>query len=162
MPHRPTRRTVIVSMASLAVLPALPAFAANNFEVAMLNKDPDDKKKRNIFKPLIQVVEPGDTVKFVAESKGHNSASIKGMLPEGVEEWNGKIGKDIEVTFETPGVYGYKCTPHLALGMAGLIIVKGEGVEANYEAAKEVKQRGKAKKVFKAIWEQVEAENLLS
>ena len=36
-------------------------------------------------------VNVGDTVKFVPSDKGHNSESIKGMLPKGAKKWKGKI-----------------------------------------------------------------------
>ena len=128
----------------------------------MLNKHPDDKKRRMLFLPVIQVIEPGDTVKFLATDKGHNSISIEGMIPEGAEPWKGKINEELELTLEKPGVYGYLCQPHATLGMVGLIIVKGEGMGDNLEAAKAVKQRGKSKKVWKEIWAQVEEQGLLN
>jgi pseudoazurin len=78
------------------------------------------------------------------------------MLPEGAETWKGKINKDISVTFDKPGFYGYVCTPHTSLGMVGLIIVKGDGMMDNMEAAKTVKQKGKARKAWKEIWEEVD------
>ncbi|MEM7270901.1 MAG: pseudoazurin [Pseudomonadota bacterium] len=155
------RRTLIVSTAALAF--AAPQLArASEVEVQMLNKHPEDKKKRMIFEPLITVVQPGDTVNFVAVDKGHNSEAIKGMVPDGVEIWKGKISKDIAVTFDKPGLYGYKCTPHASIGMVGLVICEGEGKLDNLEAAKGVKQRGKAKKVFREIWAQAEADGLLA
>ncbi|WP_350334914.1 pseudoazurin [Coralliovum pocilloporae] len=155
------RRSLIVGMASLAI--ARPALAAPTVhEVQMLNKHPDHRKMRNVFYPLIQTVEAGDTVTFLPTNRGHNSASIKGMIPEGAEPWKGKINQEISVTFEKPGIYGYMCTPHVSLGMVGLVIVKGDGVAHNLEAAKAVKQRGKAKRVFKRLWEQVEADGLLA
>jgi pseudoazurin len=154
-----TRRTALfTASAAAATLMAAPriALAANSFDVQMLTKHPENKKLRNVFFPRIQVVEPGDTVNFVATDKTHNSASAKGMLPEGAETWKGKINKDISVTFDKPGFYGYVCTPHTSLGMVGLIIVKGDGMMDNMEAAKAVKQKGKARKAWKEIWEEVD------
>lgn len=154
-----TRRTALISLtAASAAIVANPSFvrAANAHDVEMLNKHPENKKLRNVFLPLIQVVEPGDTVNFVATDKGHNSASAKGMLPEGAAEWKGKVSKDISVTFEIPGFYGYVCTPHATIGMVGLVIVKGEGMMDNLEACKAVKQRGKSRKVWEEIWAEVD------
>ena len=161
MPMTLARRQFI---AFLAVLPfAKHAFAQGNVvEVGMYNRDPENRKIRNVFLPRVVKVKPGDTVKFVSVDKGHNSASIKGMFPEGAETWKGRISKDIEVTFEKPGIYGYQCTPHYSLGMVGLVIVEGEGMTANLEAAKKVKQRGKAKEVFEEIWAEVEEKQLLA
>ncbi|MGD1869328.1 MAG: pseudoazurin [Neomegalonema sp.] len=100
-------------------------------EVQMLNKHPDDKKKRNVFSPALIRIQPGDTVKFISADKGHNTESMKGMIPEGASEWKSKVSKDFEITYEKPGVYGYRCTPHAALGMVGLVDVEGEGWDDN-------------------------------
>ncbi|WP_395172702.1 MULTISPECIES: pseudoazurin [Roseibium] len=161
MPLIMDRRTVLISMAAIAASGSAIA-EGNSYTVQMLNKHPDDRKVRNVFLPLVQVVQPGDTVVFASVDKGHNSESIKGMIPEGAETWRSKISKDETVTFNQPGVYGYRCTPHAALGMVGLIIVKGDGMMNNVEAARAVKHRGKAKVVFEQIWEQVDSENLLA
>lgn len=126
-------------------------------EVKMYNKDPDNPKARNVFIPALVKIQPGDTVKFISADKGHNSESIKGMLPEGAETWKSKVGKDFEITFSEPGVYGYKCTPHYALGMVGLVVVEGDGWDANLAAAQEVKQRGKSRQAFEALWEELAA-----
>ncbi|MBO9473310.1 pseudoazurin [Shimia sp. R10_1] len=147
-------------LAGAALLVARPSIAQSTVDIQMLNKDPDDKKRRMIFKPLIQVVQPGDTVRFVSVDKGHNTQSVAGMLPDGAEEWKSKISKDFEVTLTVPGFYGYKCTPHTAMGMVGLIIVQGDGILDNYEAAKSVKHKSRMQKVWDQIWEQVDAEGL--
>ena len=153
-----TRRTVIGSAAALVFASTVRAETAHTVE--MLNKHPDDKKLRNVFYPRIAVVEAGDTVRFAATDKGHNSEAVKDMLPDGVDTWKGRINQEIEVVFTTPGFYGYRCTPHANLGMFGLVIVKGEGMMANYEAAKGVRQRGKGKKVWEEIWAEVEGMEL--
>ena len=117
-------------------------------EVKMYNKDPNDKKKRMVFVPRVLKINAGDTVKFISASKGHNSASIKGMLPKGAKKWKSKISKDFELTLTKAGVYGYKCTPHYGMGMVGVIVVKGDGWDANLEAAKGAKKAGKSKKII--------------
>ncbi|MEM7289129.1 MAG: pseudoazurin [Rhizobiaceae bacterium] len=156
-----TRRTFSLMAATLPFI--RPALAeAKTVEVRMYTKDPDNKKNRNVFLPRIVKISPGDTVKFVASERGHNSESTKGMLPEGTEGWKGKISKDIEVTFDKPGIYGYHCTPHRTLGMVGAVIVEGDGMTDNLEAAKAAKQRGKAKKVWQEIWAEIEEKNLLT
>ncbi len=134
---------------------------AKTVEIQMLNKDPKNKKVRNVFRPAIVRVNSGDTVRFVAVDKGHNSQSLAGMIPEGAEEWSSKVGQDFDVIFNIPGVYGYRCTPHVSLGMVGLIVVEGDAEaiswDANLEAVKGVKQRGKPKKKFDALWPELEA-----
>lgn len=155
------RRTVIIGMAALALAP--PSVGrADGHSIQMLNRHPDDPRQRNVFLPLITTLEPGQSVAFVATDKGHNTESIQGMIPDGVEPWKGRINAEVELTLERPGVYGYKCTPHYGLGMVGLLIVRGPGMADNLEAAKAVRQRGRARQVFDEIWAQVEAENLLA
>ena len=82
-----------------------PSHAATH-EIKMYNKDPDNKKNRMVFVPRILKIQPGDTVKFISASKGHNSESIKGMIPAGAKKWKSKIGKDFELTLDKPGIYG--------------------------------------------------------
>ena len=134
---------------------------AATFEVQMLNKDPDNKKLRNVFRPAILRVNPGDTVRFISVDRGHNSQSLPGMFPQGAEEWSSKVGKDFEVTLKVPGVYGYRCTPHFALGMVGLIVVAGDDEagnwDANLAAAKSVNHPRKAKKAFQILWPELDA-----
>ncbi|MEO0773864.1 MAG: pseudoazurin, partial [Pseudomonadota bacterium] len=121
-----------------------------------------DRQQRMVFKPAFLTINPGDTVQFVSADKGHNSEVIDDMIPEGAESWKGRINEDVEVTLETPGFYGYKCTPHVGTGMVGLIVVQGEGMMGNLEAAQDVRHRGQAKKRFEALWEQAEEAGVLS
>ena len=148
------RRTFVIGTGALLALPATPSLASTAHEVGMLNRHPEDKKLRNVFLPHILVVQPGDTVKFLPTDKGHNSETIKGMIPDGIDTWKTKINEEAEITFDKPGFYGYKCTPHYSTGMVGLVICEGEGKMDNMEAAMAAKHRGKAKKVFAGIWEE--------
>ena len=45
------------------------------------------------------------------------------MIPEGAQEWNGGLSKDITVTFNVEGIYAYQCTPHAMMAMVGIIEV---------------------------------------
>ncbi|MEM1381947.1 MAG: pseudoazurin [Pseudomonadota bacterium] len=152
------RRTFTIATAGLAILPPSLALASGH-QVEMLNKHPSDNT-RMVFDPRLITVNVGDTVTFVPTDKSHNSESIKGMAPDGAELWKGKINQEVAVTFSQPGYYGYKCTPHVALGMVGLIVVEGDGKLDSLEAAKAVKHRGKAKKVFQEIWAEAESQGL--
>lgn len=155
------RRTLLIGASALMLTrPALAEDAVH--EVQMLNVHPEDRRKRMVFYPLIQVVQPGDTIKFLSVDPGHNSQSIEGMIPEGAEAWKSRTSQDFELTLTVPGIYGYKCLPHYATGMVGLIIVEGEGKLDNLEAARAVRQRGRAAQVFDEIWAQAEADGLLS
>lgn len=108
---------------------------AADFEVKMLNKGPDNQAMA--FDPPFLKIQPGDTVKFVAVDKGHDAESIPGMLPDGATPFKGKMSQDISVTFDKPGLYGYRCVPHFGMGMVGLIEVGGTA--SNLAAAKQVK-----------------------
>lgn len=132
------------------------AAAQTVHEVVMYNKLPDNRKETMVYAPQLIRIQPGDSVKFIATDKGHNAETVKGMVPEGGETFKTKLNKEETVTFTVPGVYGYKCTPHYAAGMVGLIIVEGEGWDANLEEAKAVKHRGKARKRMAALFEEVE------
>ena len=149
------RREVLTTAGVVMTAALAPNFlaAGNTFEVLMLNKDPDNSKKKMVFSPSLLKVAVGDTVSFLPEDKGHNSEIIKGMLPDGAEAWKGKINKQVDVTFTVPGFYGYQCKPHANMGMIGLIVVEGDGMLDNLEDARGVKHRGKAKKAWKALWE---------
>lgn len=151
------RRTLLATASAFAILPVTKVAAqAEPAVVQMLNTHPEDSKRKMVFYPRITVVEPGQTVKFEAGDRGHNSEALKDMVPEGTEMWKGKINEETEVTLETPGFYGYKCTPHASVGMVGLIVVKGEGMLDNLEAAMKVRQRGRAKKAWEEIWAEAE------
>lgn len=129
------------------------AGAANaaDHQVQMLNKG---EKGAMVFQPDFIVAELGDTVTFVPTDKGHDAASIDGMIPDGAEPFKGKINQEITVTVDKEGVYGVKCVPHYGLGMVALIVV---GTPTNLEQAKTVKQPGKAKVTFADLFAQVEA-----
>jgi pseudoazurin len=113
--------------------------SAAEFTVNMVNKDSEGRAMQ--FEPAFLKVAPGDVVHFVPVDKGHDSESV--TIPEGAEKWKGKISQPVDVTFTAEGLYLYRCTPHVGLGMVGLIQV-GEN-PANLEAVQETKLPGKAK-----------------
>ncbi len=146
-----------VTLMAVFVLTTQPdAAMAETHVVDMLNKHPTDKKRRMVYMPEIVYAKPGDVVKFVPTKKGHNVESMKGMLPDGVKKFKSKINKVFELTVTQPGVYGYKCTPHYAVGMVGLIVVEGDNVRETLEKAKSAKMAARAKKVFERLFAEVE------
>ncbi|KQZ20036.1 pseudoazurin [Mesorhizobium sp. Root552] len=142
--------TTIVAAAVLALATGN-ALAADH-QVQMLNKG---EKGAMVFQPDFIQAAPGDTVTFVPTDKGHDAESVKGMMPEGVEAFKGKMNEQITVTLDTEGVYGVKCTPHYGMGMVALIVV---GTPVNLEEAKTAKHPGKAKKVFAELLGQVSSD----
>lgn len=127
-----------------AVLLALqvPAGAAE-IEVKMLNRG---EAGVMVFEPALVEIAPGDTVRFVPTDPGHNAESIDGMLPEGAAPFKGAMGKEVVVTFDAEGVYGYECKPHYGMGMVGLVVVGDP--EGNLDAAEAVTHRGRAEQRF--------------
>lgn len=122
----------------------LPTFAvAELYEVQMLNRNENGSM---IYEPTFLKIAPGDTVKFLATKKGHNAASIETMMPEGAEPFKGKINEEIEVTFDVPGTYGIKCTPHLAMGMV-MVIQVGETQAKVDEVPDDLPKRAKDRMV---------------
>ncbi len=101
---------------------------AKEYRVAMLNRGPEGPM---VFAPAFVKVAPGDTVRFVPTDKSHNAESIQTLTPAGGVAFKGKINEEIVVRFTTAGLYGYKCLPHLGMGMVGVVQV---GVPVNRAA----------------------------
>ena len=133
-------------LAALA-LSAAPA-AAKEWQVKMLNKGSDGKLM--VFEPAFLKVAPGDTVKFLATQKGHNAETVAGMTPAGGPVFKGKINEEIVVRFTQQGVYGYKCLPHVGMGMVGVIQV-GNAANKAAAAAAAAKLPGMGKKNMTAL-----------
>ena len=131
----------------------LPKIAvAEDTTVEMLDK----LGKRNmVFSQEIVRINPGDTVFWKATDKGHNVQFIsKNGVPEGVEKFKSKIGKDTEFTFTIPGIYAYWCTPHKSMGMIGFVIVDDD--LSNLDSIKKVKFLGKSKKIAQTLIVEIE------
>jgi pseudoazurin len=134
------RLSPIAVAAALSLALGVPAWAADH-QVKMLNKGADGQDM--VFEPAFLAVEPGDTVTFIAVDKGHDTESIKGLIPDGAKEWKGKINEEVKVELTTEGAYVYRCLPHYGMGMVGLIQV-GK-TTPNLEAVKAAKLPAKAR-----------------
>lgn len=143
------RTTSLCGAALIAFMSLTPALA-EDFKVEMLNVGPDGE--RMVFEPAYLEIMPGDTVTFVPTDPTHNVETILGMLPDGADAFKGKINKEVSVTFDKEGLYGYKCMPHLGLGMVGLLKV-GEST-ANAEAAQAVKLPPRAQERMALLFEE--------
>ena len=120
-------------MALAGLILAAPPPRPRGYPVKNLNNSADGSLM--VFEPAFLKVAPGDTVKFLATQKGHNAESIVGMAPAGAVAFKGKINEEITVRFIKGGVYGYKCLPHLGMGMVGIIQVGGATNKADASAA---------------------------
>jgi len=133
--------STVAIMASLTV----PAFA-EDISLDMLNKRDDGAKMA--YSEDVTRIDVGDTITWLPKSKGHNVQFIAG--PEGWElPKKSKNNKEVAITFDTPGVYLYQCTPHATMGMIAMVIV-GDDL-SNLDDIKAMKMRGKSKKKMKAI-----------
>ncbi len=95
--------------------------AADNFDIKMVNADASGQVM--VFDPPFIKANVGDTVTFLPTDMLHNSQSVPGMIPSSANSWNGAMNEKITVELNTEGVYVYQCTPHIALGMIGVIQV---------------------------------------
>ena len=110
-------KTLILS--AIVSLAATPVFATESV-VEMLNS----KNGENfVFSEKFTKVAKGDTIIFRAVKPGHNAEFVPGGFPQGAEELHGQIGKDISYTFDIPGIYLVRCTPHYGLGMVAVVEV---------------------------------------
>lgn len=138
----------ILTTLGLLMAMATSAFA-EDATVEMWNKDPDDKKRKMVFSQEIVTIEAGESVTWLATDKGHNVQMIAG--PEGYDlPKKSKLGKDVTITFDEPGVYVYVCTPHASMGMIGIVVV-GDLTQEGVDAVKDAKMKGKSKKKFKQL-----------
>ena len=74
------------------------------------------------FDPMFVYIEPGQTISW-NNMIGHNVETIDAMTPEGFAKVNTELGDDVTITFDAPGIYVYKCTPHWGARMGGIIMV---------------------------------------
>jgi pseudoazurin len=100
------------------VLSTFNAVAADH-NVEMKNGGKDGSM---VFEPGVINVAVGDTVHFLPTDQMHNSESVTGLVPAGATMWKGEMNKKVSVTVDKEGVYVYKCTPHTALAMVGVIV----------------------------------------
>lgn len=84
------------------------------------------------FTPAFVRIAPGDSIRFVAQDKSHDAESIPELTPGAAASFKGKMNSDLLVKFSRPGLYGYRCLPHYAMGMVGLIQVGSASNRASF------------------------------
>jgi pseudoazurin len=99
-------------------------------------------------------INKGDTVKWKATQAGHNVAFVPGAVPAGVAPFTSPFGKDVSFKFEKPGIYLYKCTPHVGMGMVGLVVVGND--KSNLAAVKAVYVPPMSKKRLEPMFKELE------
>jgi len=119
--------------------------AAVDDVVHMLNVGPDGSRFR--YDPMISEIEVGGKILWKATTKGHNVEFM--VAPENIK-YKSKMHKSAGYTFTTPGVYTYKCTPHVSAGMVGVVVV-GSDVSNIKEAFDNKQYYGQAKDLIQNI-----------
>ena len=116
-----------------------------NMSIDMLNKL---GKERMVYSVDVAKIDVGDTITWLPASRGHNVHFIAG--PDG---WKlpkkSKYNKKVAITFDTPGMYLYQCTPHAGMGMIALVVVGGD--TSNLDDIAKTRVRGKSKKKLKKL-----------
>ena len=126
-----------------ALLFATPSLAAD-LTIEMLNKDENGNKM--VYSQEVVRVDVGDTINWVPTTKGHN---VEMMASPNDIKFKSKVSKKASMTFDTPGIYYYLCTPHKGMGMIGLVVVGGD--VSNKDEVAKAKALGKSKKKLKAL-----------
>ncbi|MDC1120650.1 plastocyanin/azurin family copper-binding protein [Alphaproteobacteria bacterium] len=137
-------RFLIVCFSLLISSPVI----ASDVTVEMLNKDANGN--RMVYSQEIVEIAAGSTIKWVPTDKGHN---VEIIASPNEMKFKSKNGKEASVTFETPGIYYYWCTPHKGMGMIGLVVVGGD--TSNKAQISKAKAIGKSKKKLKGLLEQL-------
>ena len=94
---------------------------AADYVVEMLNVGKEGSRFR--YDPMLLEIQTGEEVLWKAVTKGHN---VEFMVAPDDIKFKSKMHKSAGYRFEVPGIYTYKCTPHVAAGMIGVVIVGGD------------------------------------
>ena len=139
-------KSIYFSLVTMFTIFAADMVIAEDISVDMLNKRDDGAKM--VYSEDISRIEVGDTITWLPTSKGHNVEFIAG--PDG---WDApkksKNSKEVAITFDTPGIYYYWCTPHKGMGMIALVVVGDD--TSNIDDIAGAKAVGKSKKKLKAL-----------
>ena len=130
------------AMALAALIPT--ASFADDTTIEMLNKDANGNKM--VYSKEIAKIDVGSTVKWLPTSKGHNVEIIES--PNNMK-FKSKNNQEVKITFDTPGIYYYWCTPHKGMGMIGLVVVGSD--LSNIDDIANAKAMGKSKKKLRAL-----------
>ena len=118
--------------------------------IDMLNKRDDGEKM--VYSLDVAKIEVGDTIKWLPTNKGHNVEFLAGPDGSNLPKKSG-LNKEVVMSFDTPGVYLYVCTPHKVMGMIALVVVGGD--TSNKAAIAKVKMLGRGKKKLASLIGQI-------
>ena len=123
-------------MIILALLFSAPAVAAD-MSIDMQKKS---------YSVEVAKIDVGDTITWLPKFKGHN---VEIVASPNELKFKSKNNKETSLTFDTPGIYYYWCTPHKSMGMIGLVVVGGDS--SNKDDIAKAKALGKSKKKLQAL-----------
>ena len=115
-----------------------------DISIEMLNKDANGNKM--VYSQEVAKIDVGETITWLPASKGHN---VEIISSPNKMKFKSKNGKEVKITFDTPGIYYYWCTPHKGMGMIGLVI-EGDDL-SNIDDIASAKAMGKSKKKLKNL-----------
>lgn len=144
--------TRIIATAAAALALTAGAATAEEHVVRMLNQGPDGG--RMVFEPAVVHAEPGDTVRFVPEARGHNAQTE--VAPEGEDDFRGRLNEEVTYEIDETGLTLVKCTPHYPLGMIAVIVSGGDF--SNEDAVRDAPLPGQAGRRIEAYLEEAKAE----
>ncbi|MFO8149592.1 MAG: plastocyanin/azurin family copper-binding protein [Trueperaceae bacterium] len=129
-------RLALASLLAVAAFGSV-AVAQQNHDVMMHIEEVDGRPvPMFFFEPVGLLIEPGDTVTFVAASPHHTATAYHAQhvksqrVPDGVPPFSSPvvpIGESWSYTFDVPGTYDIWCGPHEHYGMAMRIVVGEPG-----------------------------------
>ena len=143
-------RTFLLACAVVATSQVQHAARAAEYVVHLVT---EGAHGRFMFDPPVLFAQPGDTIRFVPDDAMHAVKSIAGMLPEGAAPWRGRMGEEIVVELDQPGVYGVKCRSGYDVGMVGMLVVGDD--PPNFEQAQKVRHPPAASMAFQAMFAEV-------
>ncbi|WP_204115568.1 plastocyanin/azurin family copper-binding protein [Shimia biformata] len=106
---------------SLGLLPAAQAEVHDIDQLIDLNAMTPEEVYR--FDPSYLWIEEGDSVRFLNSTGNHTVTALEGMWPEGAELVNIEHAPEAVISFDRPGIYGFRCKVHGRHGMYALVVV---------------------------------------
>lgn len=134
-------KTIILAT-TLMIGSAVAAFA-DTIEIEMLNSN--EAGDRMVFSQELIRAEVGDVIRFVPTDPSHNAQSVRGALPEGQDDFRGRMNKAVEYTVTETGLTAVICQPHQSMGMVALIVVGNDLSNADQVLGARIPGRGMEK-----------------
>lgn len=132
----------IVLATTLMIGSAVAAFA-DTIEIEMLNSN--EAGDRMVFSQELIRAEVGDVIRFVPTDPSHNAQSVRDALPEGQDDFRGRMNKVVEYTVTETGLTAVICQPHQSMGMVALIVVGNDLSNADQVLGARIPGRGMEK-----------------